>query len=201
MLPEEFWKEEKTLGYFEKPEVVTDIISLGAGRYGFKSKDGYQITKRRGIDSVDSFNWHELLNKATSNTVTMTTRALISVGMVLGNHEYTFKDLGRIVESDREVDLVVGLTKRPLKEELKLDKLKTQLVETESFVIPKYMLGDNDMSLPNLRSEMFKRPYKLKKEKRKEYSRKTSKNHYRANKEQINAKRRKQYRNKKMGIS
>jgi hypothetical protein len=201
MLPESFWKEEKTLGYFEKPEVVTDIISLGAGRYGFRSKDGYQITKRRGIDAVESFNWHELLNKATCNTVTMTTRALISVGMVLGNHDYTFKDLGRIVESDREVDLVVGLTKRPLKGRLNLKELKTKLVDTETFIIPKYMLGDNDMALPNLRLEMFKRPYRLKKEKKKEYSRRTSIIHYRANKEQINAKRRKLYNDKKMGHS
>src|SRR6056297_2024817 len=120
-LPNNFWKEEKTLGYFEKPEVVTDIISLGAGSYEFTDDKGRQTTKRRGIDSISSFTWKDLLHNATSNQVQMKTRVLVSVGLVLGNYEFTFKDLGRVVETVRDVDLVVGLTKRPLVKDLNLN--------------------------------------------------------------------------------
>jgi len=35
MLPSEYVREEKTTGYYEKPEHVKDIICLGSGRYGF----------------------------------------------------------------------------------------------------------------------------------------------------------------------
>ena len=200
-LPQEYWMEEKTLGYFEKPEVVTDIISLGAGRYEFTDDTGRKTTKRRGIDSISDFNWKDLLDKAVSNQVHMKTRLLVSVGLILGNHEFNYKDLGRVVETEREVDLVVGLTKRPLVKDLNFNELRNKLVDTESFMIHKYMLGENDMTLPNLRSEMSKRPYKLMKEQRRDNSRKTSLSHYRANKLKINEKRRYKYAQKKASQS
>jgi len=185
MLPEQFWKEEKTLGYFEKPEAITDIISLGAGRYGFKNSKGYQTTKKRGIDAKDDLDWHQLLETAPSNTIQMKTRSLVSVGLVLGNHQYTYRDLGRVVEVNRDIDLVVGLTKRPLTEPLNLNKLKKQLVDTESFHIPKGMLGENDFTLSGLRNLMRNKPYTTRLEKRQSHSRETSKRYRNKNLDRI----------------
>lgn len=190
LLPQEYWKEEKTLGYFEKPEKITDIISLGSGRYGFKNEKGYQTTKSRGISSYEQIDWYDLIAKAgesKNNKVRMNTKSLVSVGLVLGNHEYTYLDLGRVIETERDIDLVVGLTKRPLKQDLDLSKFSHSLIDTESFHIPDGMLGENDLTLPDLRNKMSKRPYKTRKVKRREISRETSKRYRTKNKDQIRA--------------
>lgn len=43
-------KTKKTLGWYEEPEHVKDIICYGAGRYGFKYFDGeYATIKKRGM--------------------------------------------------------------------------------------------------------------------------------------------------------
>lgn len=56
-LDERFYREEKTLGFFEKPEKINDVIILGAGRYEYRKKDKYVI-KNRGFhvdDRTESF--------------------------------------------------------------------------------------------------------------------------------------------------
>src|SRR5690606_1745506 len=47
ILGKEYYREEKTLGYFEKPEKINDVIILGAGRYEYKKNNKY-IIKNRG---------------------------------------------------------------------------------------------------------------------------------------------------------
>lgn len=47
-LDKEYYKEEKTLGYFEKPERINDVIILGAGRYEYM-KNGKYVIKNRGF--------------------------------------------------------------------------------------------------------------------------------------------------------
>lgn len=57
ILDKKYYKEEKTLGYFEKPEKINDVIILGAGRYEYRKNDKY-IIKNRGFhidDRSDSF--------------------------------------------------------------------------------------------------------------------------------------------------
>lgn len=51
-LDEKFYKEEKTLGFFEKPEKINDVIILGAGRYEYKKNEKY-IIKNRGFNIDD----------------------------------------------------------------------------------------------------------------------------------------------------
>ena len=51
-LDKEYYKEEKTLGYFEKPEKINDVIILGAGRYEYR-KDNKYIIKNRGFHVDD----------------------------------------------------------------------------------------------------------------------------------------------------
>src|SRR5690606_32945795 len=57
ILDKEYYREEKTLGYFEKPEKINDVIILGAGRYEYR-KNGKYIIKNRGFhidDRTESF--------------------------------------------------------------------------------------------------------------------------------------------------
>lgn len=198
-LPKEFWKEEKTLGFFEKPEAIKNIVCLGSGRYGFESPSGEHTSRQRGLNAVEELNWKKLLNEAESETHKLKVRALISVGILLGNHEFNYKDLGRIVELDREIELIVGLTKRPLKQNLNIKKMRTHLMDTEAFHIPEYMFGSNDMTLPDLRAEMAKMPYIMRKEKSNMLANKRSKKYYDKNADVIRSKRNARYRRKQNG--
>jgi hypothetical protein len=199
-LPNEYVKEEKTLGYFEKPDTVSDIICLGAGRYGFKTEKGYMVTKQRGLAVSDNLDWKEILNNSNDLKYITKTRALVSVGMILGNHEYKVPDLGRIVEVDREVDLIVGLTKRPLKEELDINKMKHGLIDTVSFHIGRGMLGNNDLTLPELRDKLKRMQYELKADKVKRQTNQRQKRFYEDNKQRIRQEKRDYMRNKRAGL-
>ena len=170
MLPKEFYKDKKTVGYFEAPDEVEDITCLGSGRYSYKDiKEGYMTSKKRGLNIVDihdpdgviinDFNWLEALKLAerTNNTIiNVKVRTLISVGVIIHNGNYGLKDLGLVVEQDREVDLIVGKSKRFYKDELKDPKiLAHNLVNTTPIYLASGMFGDgevNDQTLPVLRS-------------------------------------------------
>jgi hypothetical protein len=176
MLPKEFYKEEKTVGYFEAPEKVSNIVCLGSGRYSYTSKDGEMTSKKRGLNIIDihnpdgvilnSFNWLESLKIAEKNNSTIIkvkVRMLISVGLVIHNSKYSIRDLGRIVEDFRDVDLIVGKSKRFYnEEELKNPKLLlSKLVDTRPIYLSSGMFGDstiNDQTLPALRNALKDKP-------------------------------------------
>jgi len=199
-LPHEYVREEKTLGYFEKPDTVSEIICLGAGRYGFKTDKGYMVTKQRGLSVSDNLDWKDILNKSNDLKYFTKARALVSVGMILGNHQYKVPDLGRIVEVDREVDLIVGLTKRPLKEDLDINKMKHGLIDTVSFHIGKGMLGNNDLTLPELRNKLKSKRYELKADRVRRQGNARQKRYYEDNKERIRQQKREYMRNKRAGL-
>ena len=201
MLPKELWKEKKTLGYFEKPEEVTDIVCLGAGRYGYTDKKGKKMSKRRGLNIIEKegsrFDWLNVLKEADGNKTVTKVRGLVSTGTILSNHKYSWKDLGRIVEDKKEMDLIVGLSKRKLKEKLDLKKLKSSLIETSSQAFYPYMYGTDeiDMTLPDLRRMMAGKKLVLRAERRRDTFRASSKKYYDENKEAIKQKRRERYKN------
>ena len=172
MLPSTMWKEKKTLGFFETPSTVSDLVCLGSGRYGYKSDKGYMLAKKRGLNAVDihdsngiplgDFNWLKVLKIAYQSDrtkINVKVRALISVGMVLNNHEYTWKDLGRVVEDTREVDLIVGDSKRGFNKAIKNPTLlMSGMVPTEPITLSRGMNGKdelNDQTLPILREKMM----------------------------------------------
>jgi hypothetical protein len=203
MLPAKYWKEPKTLGYFEKPERVHDIVCLGSGRYGYtvkgKNKE-YRVMKKRGLnvtdihdsegEPLDDFDWAnalEIMKRENSNQIKVSVRTLVSVGMVLHNSAYTINDLGRVVEDSKEVDAIVGRSKRYYTDAIKDPQiLATQLVPTEPIHISPSMFGKfelMDQTLPVLRREMMKNVVRTRKDKRRQYNRNTQKRYYEKNKE------------------
>ena len=183
-------KKVKTLGYFEEPIEVKDIVCLGSGRYGFKTynpkKGEWEIvTKKRGLnitevvnnDSKDGvveemkFNWHEVLEEMRNNQsieVAVKVRTLISPAMVRTRHEYGVKDIGRLIDDERTIQAVVGKSKRLFDDDMEdPETLSTQLVETEPY---RYGIGFDgtegpvDGSYPNLRKHIMLKDMKTSKE-------------------------------------
>lgn len=172
MIPSEYVREQKTLGYFEKVEKVTDIVCLGSGRYGYRSND-YTVSKKRGLNAavihdengiqINEFDWHKVLEimKATNQTeIEMEVRTLVSPGLILGNKSYNFEDLGRIVEEERNIDAIVGINKRDYDPKLKNPSILTQrLVKTNPIHLLPGMTrnGIVDQTLPQLRRMMMQK--------------------------------------------
>jgi hypothetical protein len=194
MIPSDLVKEQKTLGYFEKVEMVNDIVCLGSGRYGYKAKDGFYVAKKRGLNSavihdpngidLTDFDWHQALKlMARNNTdqLEMKTRTLISPGLVLHDRRYTWHDLGRVINDTRTIDAIVGKNKRFYEDVLKNPKiLSKKLVNTHPIRLLPYMLGNGivDQTLPKLREEMNKRDIVTRTEKKQKSTRKRVSKHY-----------------------
>ena len=195
MLPKEYVRDIKTLGYFEKPEAVKDIVCLGSGRYGYTNKYGTYTAKKRGLNvtdihspdgvPLDDFNWANaltIMQKTGKTDIQVNVRTLVSAGLVVHNHSYSVDDLGRVVTDTKVVPAVVGKNKRYYDSSIQdPHKLATTLVDTRSIEINPYMFGKYeilDQTLPILRTEYMKKPLILHKEKKKKnYQRYYKKNH------------------------
>jgi len=217
MLPKNMWREEKTLGYFEKPEKVQDIVCLGTGRYGYKKWDeerkGYVsvVAKRRGLNATDlhdsrgipiegEFSWLkalDIMKEAKSLTIPITVRALVTAGMVLNQRKWRIEDLGRIVEEKRYVKAIVGLNKRIASRDIyNINTLTTSLVDTRSIIYRDNLLLDSDVvdsTYPDLRNEVMQREVLTKKEKRKKTTRKATKKYEDKNRPLISRKWKQKY--------
>lgn len=220
-------KEEKTLGYFETPELVEDIVCLGSGRYGFKQKkdtgdyelkleqdieEQYKFTnKRRGLNIISyenkdnikldkQFTWENvlrLMKHNKSSTLDVTVRALISVGVTLHRLKYNSYDLGKIIEETRNIDIIVGKTKRmydPAIEDPEL--LSKQLVMTTPLFLDynSHRRFDYvDGTFPTLRSKTVGLTLKTRKFKKKNNTRKRQKKFYDINKKKMLEERKQKY--------
>lgn len=201
-MPNDLWREKKTLGYFEKPAQVHDIVALGSGRYGFTDEDGDKTAKRRGLNAseiqdengipLDSFDWMSALKiMAVTNKekIDIKVRTLVSPGMVLGSHEWSWKDMGRVVEQNREVDAIVGRSKRWMQDDAVKNpkRLATELVDTTSIVISEGMVYDKegivDLTLPQLRKLTLAQPLTSRAEHKQTQTNERQSKHYGANKE------------------
>lgn len=197
MLPKDMVKTPKTLGYFEPPEKVKDLVCLGSGRYGYKDETGEKYeAKKRGLNAVDihdpngvplgDFNWEKVLNvmKQTNETeIDIKVRTLVSPGLVYHSLEnYQVEDLGRIIEDKRNVKAVVGKTKRAINREIENpQKLASQLVKTDPIHLVTGMFGKYevmDQTLPQLREQMMKRKLMTRQERKRDTSNRTSKRYY-----------------------
>ena len=175
-------KKVKTLGYFEEPDEIKDIICFGSGRYGFKTfnkktNTWYYTNKKRGLNIIDiedpegvvvdsKFSWNNVMKLAHHNktpTIKVKVRALITAPTVRVQHKkYGIYDLGRIIEQTRDVDLV-GNTKRLYNPDIfDTEKLITGLVKTDSIHLGFDMYvkdGLVDGTLPLLREKTLQ--YKM----------------------------------------
>lgn len=173
MMPEEFVREKKTVGYFEKVKEVNDIVCLGSGRYSFKDGDEY-TSKKRGLNHAEiedengiilnDFNWLDavkIMAVTNKEVINIQVTKLISVGVVLYNSHYQVEDLGRVVEVNEDVNLIVGKTKRYYGDSLKNPSLLAkQLMPTESIIIAENMYGNGqiaDQTFPELRYMMMQK--------------------------------------------
>lgn len=193
LMPADMWRERKTLGYFEKPEVATGFICLGSGRYGYVNHKGYQQTKRRGVNvrdfkdadgiALDEFNWMELCkiaDKTKSATVELTVSVLISPGLIKASKELSIEDLGRVVKRPRELMLTVGHTKRiaPV-ERLTGNMLMSSMTMTEPVHLDEYMTGSVvDGTYPHLRESMTAMDLVPAKERKQQKNRERQKRYY-----------------------
>lgn len=217
MLPLNLWTEKKTIGYFEKPELIKNFISLGAGRYEF-SKLNYKTniwekltSKKRGLNAVDihdpegvlvkGFSWLkalQLMKHNKSESIAIKVKVLVTVGVVKSNpNKYSWRDLGLVADEIRNVEAIVGKNKRNYSDDLKNPSiLIKQLVDTEPLVVGFGMNGiaeHHDQSLPKLRAMMMKLDVKTTKEKRDITVRRASKKYYESNNPEIKRIRKERY--------
>jgi len=188
MLPSDMWKPKKTVGFFEEPDQVTEMVCLGTGRYGFRTEEGYMEAKRRGLNIIDIHNphgepidgidWTKALQAAFWDgerwVLDVKVRSLISVGMVKASHTWKWRDLGRVVEAERKVELTVGATKRFYdKTMMNPMNLMEGLVPTRSIELDPFMFpeGMYDGTFPQLRGKMMVRHLRTKEERRQELDR------------------------------
>lgn len=178
-LSKELWREEKTIGYFEKPSEIRDMISLGAGRYEYSKLnketgewDNYTAKSRgvyleeiKGADGITIGNvrWKDELKRLTNDKIILHMKTLITPGMILGNKDYTVKDLGRIVVVKKELDPISGRNKRKIDKIKDLSSLATTHYWSEPIPVSDgLILGEDliDNTLPILREELKTKKFK-----------------------------------------
>jgi hypothetical protein len=210
MIPSDMVRDKKTLGYFETPEKIYNMICLGSGRYGFETSKGYYQAKKRGLNAtaihspegvlIEDFSWYnavKAVENVKDNTLNINVRSLISVGLVVNSLNYSFHDLGKVIEQKREVDLIVGKTKRVYEGDISdPKKLLTGLLDTKSIYLGYGMLGVSDyvdQTLPKLRNLMFLKTCKSTKDNKRKAYRKGSKKYYNTNEKSIKSTRKNKY--------
>ena len=216
-MPSTLYTKTKVLGEFETPVKFDAMACLGTGRYSYIKSDSKKIsTKNRGLNVVDLhrpdgvelgvYNWIEALKLAEATNsleIRVKVRMLISVGVVAHTKELTdidkdgeeikipitVKDLGRVIEINRKVDLVTGLTKRMRVKALTDVKDITQgYIRTKPIHYGVGMAGDGaiiDQTLKTLRTEVMKYPVKTVKASTLENRSKASKKYAAKHKEDI----------------
>lgn len=210
-LDKSFYTEVKTTGFFEPPTLVNNLLSLGSGRYEYYEKGRY-INKKRGLNTTDwhdpegldrtyKFSWYEAITNPKYLTddgkIRVNVRTLISVGMVVNSRQriedgqivgYSVHDLGKIIDQVREVDALIGFTKRFIPNDINAFELGNKVVKTKPLKMSKFMFGTEmiiDQTLPKLRKLMMEITPETSRERRRRVSRKTSKTYHEKNKDQI----------------
>lgn len=168
----------------------------------------------------DEFNWLnalDILKRTKEEKIRVKVRVLISVGMVehvkvlknvvvgvdkagkeiLADLNIDYKDLGRVIEVYRDVDVIVGKAKRLYDDDIKDPSLLADdLIQTDPIHIGYGMAGDgkiNNQTLPELRDLLMKKHMTTAKDKRKGYQKTATKNYFEKNGEKIKAFRKQNY--------
>ena len=204
-LPPEFWREEKTVGYFEKPIEVKNFMSLGTGRYEYDKMDETHVGKTRGFSmedlneeeskngiEVEKFNWRLLTKRAIkekTSLLTVNSRILISPSLVLHNKDFTLNDIGLVKRIPKKIDLISGKYKRIV--DLSgdwLSKLADTMIFSKPLKIGRGMDGTNtlpDFTLPNFRKAVMEKHLTTNEEKDKVYQKTANQNYYQKNRTTI----------------
>ncbi|MDD3066173.1 MAG: hypothetical protein PHT24_07970 [Endomicrobiaceae bacterium] len=173
MLDPVFWKENKTNGFFEKPEKIFDFVSLGAGRYEFRKENKKFVSKKRGLNLKDlldqegitltEFSWQEAVKQNDGyKFILANVRTLISPLAVLMSKNRRVEDIGRVIDETREIDLMVGLDKRRLTVDGEMLKhLHDTMFYSEPLELGEGMTGTGllDYTLPELRKKICEITY------------------------------------------
>lgn len=207
MIPQEMVREVKTMGYYEKPKTIHNLVVLGSGRYSYEetTKEGVvRLTaKRRGLKTVevhdakgivvDDFDWLrqlEVMQERQSTKIDIKVRVLISPGIILHNHRYDWMDLGKLVDDVRHVDCIVGKAKRIVPVEADdPNALAKGMIYTKSLYLSPDMQGNvQDQTLPLLREQVMKKSAKSTQAKKRKSWHKASKKYHERNRDAINEK-------------
>lgn len=136
-LDKRYYKEEKTLGFFERPEKINDVIILGAGRYEYRKNEKYVI-KNRGfnIDNKEEsfyskFNINKEFDITIQDFITFFKASL---------NKYDTSELGHIKEKSYNIDPFNLGGKRLLnEEERKNTDLRKNYIKTYPIYLDKYL--------------------------------------------------------------
>jgi len=196
MIPSDLVREKKTLGYYEGVDTIKNLYCLGAGRYSFDKKEHYQA-KTRGLriqDLIDDngvvlgFDWQKAIDQADDiGRMRVNVNVLVSVGLVAHQEQYNVEDLGLVTSENREVDLLVGKSKRELPD-IEPRMLNESMFNTDPLIIPYFDLSHNRM-----REKVMRKHWESEDVKEKKRSKRTSKRYYKKNRKNINARTREQY--------
>ena len=136
-LDEKYYKEEKTLGYFEKPKKINDVIILGAGRYEYKKNEKYVIKNRgfhidnRSESFYSKFDINKEFNIKNQDFVTFFKATL---------NKYDVKELGHIKENTYNIDPFNLGGKRLIDEnEKRKTDLRKSFINTYPIYLDKYL--------------------------------------------------------------
>lgn len=212
-MPKEYYRDVKTTGFFEKPTKIDNLLSLGSGRYEYYINGKY-YSKRRGLNTTDwhssegldrsgVFSWREAITNPQYLTdegkIIVNVRTLISVGMVVHSQKriedgkiigFDIYDLGKIIEQTREVDALIGLSKRILPTNVQPIKLIDKTVDTKPLRLDRYMFGEDkivDQTLPILRELMMEQSAITIKQRDRDTSKRTSAAYHERHKDRIYA--------------
>lgn len=193
MIPAELVTPTKTLGFFEGVTHIKDFYCLGAGRYSYieKGQEMKEQTtyKTRGLaikklidpeGVILDFNWLDAIKNNVDTRIKVKVNVLISVGLINHSKSHTIKDLGLVATEVREVDLLVGTTKRFLEDIKDARTLASNLYETSPLIIPY-----SDLSHKILRDKMKNLTYINREQKAKNNVKRATRKYYNKNKNDI----------------
>lgn len=136
-LDKKYYKEEKTLGFFEKPEKINDVIILGAGRYEYRKNEKYVIKNRgfhidnRSESFYSKFDINKEFNIMTQDFVTFFKATL---------NKYNTNELGYIKENTYNIDpFNLGGKRLINQEEKEKTDLRKSFINTYPIYLDKYL--------------------------------------------------------------
>lgn len=131
------FSKRKTLGKFEEPEIIKDVIILGAGRYEYKNTLNKYIIKNRGFSVSNNENsFYSRFN--LNNEFTIKNKTFVSTFRST-TKKYSYKELGYILDDDYTINPFNLGGKRLIKEVDKNKNLNKTFIKTYPVYLDKYI--------------------------------------------------------------
>lgn len=136
-LPKSYYRNNKILGFFDKPKNIENVIILGAGRYEYTSNGKYTIKNRgfniseKGSSFYTKFNLNKDIIIKNSNFVTF---------FKATTKKYSPKELGYILEEEYNINPINLGGKRLIKqEELQKTDLNKNFIKTYPVYLDEFL--------------------------------------------------------------